>query len=304
LKLSIIIVSWNTWELLEGCLTSIYAHPPNGEFEVFVVDNASSDGSAQMVEERFPAVHLIENHENVGFARANNQAIIKTTSPSILLLNPDTEVKQGAFDKLINFMDDHPRAGAAGSRLLNPDGSLQTSCHPQPTLLRELWRLFHLDKIHPYGIYPMHAWDLEVPRSVEVLQGASLILRREALDQIGLLDEDYFVYSEEVDLCFRLQKAGWELYWVPDSQVIHHEGESTKLISDEMFLQLYKSKLLYFRKHHGFMAAAFYKGILFCAGLARLLVSPLAWLERPPRRQHHLSLAGNYFRMLMALPAM
>jgi GT2 family glycosyltransferase len=304
LKLSIIIVNWNTCDLLDGCLSSIYTHPPADLFEVFVVDNGSTDGSVRMVMRRFPQVCLIENHVNLGFSRANNQAIKETTCPYILLLNPDTEVKQGALDTLIDFMDDHPEVGAAGSRLLNPDGTLQVSCYPEPTHSREVWRLFHLDKFHPYGLYPMHTWDSETPRSVEVLQGASLILRRQALDQIGLLDEDYFVYSEEVDLCHRLKTAGWRLYWVPRSLVIHYEGQSTQQVSKEMFMHLYRGKLLYFRKHHGPLSVFLYKCILLTAGLARLSLGPLACFERPPQRQYHLTLASNYLRMILALPRM
>jgi N-acetylglucosaminyl-diphospho-decaprenol L-rhamnosyltransferase len=304
LILSIIIVSWNTRELLEGCLTSIYAHPPHGEFEVFVVDNASSDGSAQMVEEHFPPVRLIENSENIGFARANNLAIQQGIGRYVLLLNPDTEVKPGAIEALVEFMDDNPRAGAAGSCLLSPNDTLQPSCHPEPTISRELWRLFHLDKLYPYAIYPIERWDLKTPRLVDALQGACIILRRKALDQVGLLDEDFFIYSEEVDLCYRLRKSGWEIFWVPQSRVVHLGGQSTQQASKEMFLHLYRGKLLYFRKHHGWLAALIYKAILISAGFARLLVTPLAWFEQPSARQRHLTLARNYIRMLKVLPGM
>ena len=304
MNLSIIIVNWNTRDLLAKCLASIFAYPPSSQFEVWVVDNASSDGSTNIVSQDFPQVRLIRNSSNLGFARANNQAIRQATGRYVLLLNPDTKVMPGALPVLVAFMDESPTSGAAGPRLLSPDGKLQISSHPSPTLLREFWRLFHLDNLRPYSVYAMHAWDLVHPRPVEVLQGACLILRREALDQIGLLDEDYFIYSEEVDLCYRLKKAGWQTYWVPESEVIHFEGQSTRLVAREMFLQLYKSKLLYFRKHHGSMTALTYKAILFSAGIARLLVSPFAWLEHSQRRQKHLILAGNYFRMLLALPGM
>jgi GT2 family glycosyltransferase len=304
MKLSIIIVNWNTRDLLRECLSSIYKHPPSAAFEVLVVDNASADGSVQMLEEGFPQVRLIENHENIGFARANNQAIQQSIGHYVLLLNPDTQVKPNTLVDLVEFLDENPQAGAAGPRLLNPDGNLQTSCYPAPTLSKELWRLFHLDKLYTYGVYAMQAWDLDAPRSVDIVKGASLILRREALDQVGLLDEDYFIYTEEVDLCYRLKKSGWQLFWVPRSQVIHHEGQSTQLKSREMFLQLYKSKLIFFRKNHGSLAAGIYKAILFTASLTRLVVSPLAWLERGPKRQQHLKLAGNYFRMIMSLSGM
>ena len=268
------------------------------------MDNASTDGSAQMVRERFPWVRLIENRENVGFARASNQAIRDSAGRYVLLLNPDTEVKPGALETLVRFMDAHSKAGAAGARLLDPDGTLQPSCHPAPTLSRELWRLFHLDALWPYACYPMAVWDLDTPREVDAAQGACLILRREALDQVGLLDEDYFIYSEEVDLGHRLRQHGWEVYWVPQAVVVHYGGRSTEQVAPEMFLRLYQGKVLYFRKHHGWLAVRAYKLILLVAALARLLVSPLAWLERPPRRQEHLALAGHYRRLVTALPWM
>lgn len=304
MKLSIIIVSWNVCSFLKGCLTSLYAYPPAEDFEVFVVDNASKDGSHTMVKDSFPEVQLIENKENLGFARANNQGIKKSSGRYVLLLNPDTEVKPGSLESLVEFMDSHPEVGAAGSRYQNPDGSLQISCYPRPTLVREVWRLFHLDKFKQYAGYPVRSWDMETPRPVDTLQGASLILRRQTLDQVGLLDEDFFVYSEEVDLCYRIWKAGWGLYWVPQSQIIHFGGQSTQQESRKMFLQLYKSKLLYFRKHYGWGSVFIYKLILFAASFTRLLMVPIVWFEPPVKRQKHLTLAGNYFHLLFSLPGM
>lgn len=302
--LSIIIVNWNTRDLLAQCLQSVYDTVQGLEFEVFVVDNGSSDGSAAMVREWFPQVHLIENQENVGFARANNQAIRQSTGRYVLLLNPDTEVQPGALEMLVHFMEEHSQAGAAGARLLNPDGTLQPWCDPAPTLSRESWRLFHLDVFWPYGRYNMATWDLRTPREVDVVPGACLIIRQEALDQVGLLDEDYFIYSEEVDLCYRLRQAGWRIYWVPQSEVIHYGGQSTQQVAAEMFLRLHQGKVLYFRKHHGQPAACAYRLILLAAALTRLLLSPLAWLERSPRRQQHLTLASYYWRLVKVLPGM
>lgn len=314
IDLSIIIVNWNTRDLLAQCLASLFEQPTTDDgqpvlsvvggrrWAVWVVDNASTDGSAQMVRERFPQVRLIENTENVGFARANNQAISQSAGRYVLLLNPDTEVQPGALEALVRFMDAHTQAGAAGARLLNPDGTLQLSCYPAPTLPREFWRLFHLDVLWPYACYPTAGWDPNTPREVDVVQGACLILRREALDQVGLLDEDYFIYSEEVDLCHRLRQHGWKVCWVPQATVMHYGGQSTQQVAAEMFLRLYQGKLLYFRKHHGWLAAQVYKLILLAAALTRLLLSPLALLERPPQRQQHLVLAGHYRRLVRALP--
>ena len=302
--LSIVIVSWNTAKLLARCLRTIYAYPPTGDFEVLVVDNASNDMSAQMVQKQFPQAKLLENKVNIGFAGANNQAIRQSRGRYVLLLNPDTEVKPHALEQLIHFMDTHPQAGAVGARILNPDGSLQTSSFPAPTLFREFWRLFHLDVIRPYGSYDMADWSLDQPRKVDTLLGACLLLRRKALDQIGLLDENYFIFSEEVDLCYRLQKANWPLYWLPQAQIVHYGGQSTQQVAAEMFMYLYKSKVIFIRKHYGWLASYVYKLILLVTALARLLISPLAWLERPTRRQWHLTLASRYWQLVRALPGM
>ena len=302
--ISIIIVSWNTARLLENCLASILANAPTSPFDIWVVDNASTDDSHRMVREKFPQVHLVENRENVGFARANNQAIQRCAGKYVLLLNPDTLVASGALQALVEFLDKQPEAGAVGARILNPDGSLQISSHPRPTLSRELWRLFHLDSISPYAAYPLTKWEANQPQEVDVLMGACLLLRKEVLDKVGFLDEDYFMYSEEVDLCYRIQHAGWRLYWIPQAQVVHFGGQSTQQAPTEMFLNLYRSKVIYFRKHYGWPAAQIYKSILRIAALSRLMLAPFAIFEHSSRRQKHFTLVDRYWRLVLALPGM
>jgi len=320
--LSIIIVSWNTRDLLAECLQSLCTTldtsaqlaaqaprlPPldRGDLciEVWTVDNASTDGSVQLVRERFPWTRLIENQENTGFARANNRAIRQSSGRYVLLLNPDTQIRPGALESLVHFMDEHPEAGAAGAQILNPDETLQTSCYPAPTLTRELWRMLHLDALWLHGEYRMADWSLDKPREIEAALGACLILRTKALNQVGLLDESYFMYSEEIDLCHRLRQAGWHVYWVPQARVLHHGGQSTRQVATAMFLRLYQGKIRYFRKHYGQSSARLYKLILLLSSLPRLLLGPLARLERPPHRQRHLALAGNYRRLITALPEM
>jgi GT2 family glycosyltransferase len=304
IDLSIVVVSWNTQELLQKCLNSIYTNPAGVSFEIWVVDNNSIDGSVNMVQQEFPEVKLIKNPTNFGFAQANNQAIRRSVGRYVLLLNPDTRVKSGALATLVDYLDASPQVGAAGPRLLNPDGSLQVSCHPRPTLTREIWRLCHLDTLRPYAWYPQKKWNLEAPQEIDVLMGACLMVRREALNQVGLLDEDYFIYSEEVDLCYRIQKAGWRLYWVPGAEVVHYGGQSTRQAATEMFLHLYRSKIIYFRKNYGWPAVGVYKTILLFASLARLLLTPLVLLEASAQRHQHLSLSHRYGRLLLALPGM
>jgi GT2 family glycosyltransferase len=303
-SLSIIIVSWNTHKLLENCLASILANPPTSPFDIWVVDNASSDDSPQMVREKFPQIHLVENRENVGFARANNQVIQSCTGKYVLLLNPDTLVAAGALQALVDFLEEHPEAGAAGARMLQSDGSLQISSHPRPTVSRELWRLFHLDALLPYALYPLTKWETNQPQAVDLLAGSCLLLRKEVLEQVGFLDEDYFIYAEEIDLCYRIQRAGWHLYWVPQAEVVHFGGQSTQQVPTEMFLHLYHSNMKYFRKHYGWSAAQIYKLILSLAAFSRLILAPFVIFEHPSRRQKHLTLVDRYWRLMLALPGM
>ncbi|NMB87737.1 MAG: glycosyltransferase family 2 protein [Chloroflexi bacterium] len=304
MDLSIIVVSWNTRDLLVKCLESIYSNAPRYTFEVFVVDNDSSDDSVAVVEQSFQDVYLIKNTDNVGFARANNQAIHHCSGRYILLLNSDTEALPDAFDEMIAFLDQHPDAGAAGSYLIGADGRLQNSCYPEYSLFREVWRLLYLDKLKPLALYDMDRWDTEKPHEVDVIQGASLLLRRATLDLTGLLDEDYFMYSEEVDLCHRIKKNGWKLYWVPKSRVIHYGGQSTKLVAEKMFLRLYQSRVLYFRKNYGSLAAFVYKLILLFNSVLRLIFSPLVFLSRSESRKRKIKLITYYRRLILSLNKM
>lgn len=300
--LSILIVNWNTHDFLVQCLASIVAHPPDGEYEVIIVDNASADDSVAMVQERFPQAILIGNAANVGFAGANNQAIAHSRGRYLLLLNPDTVVEPGALTALVEFMDAESDAGVAGPLLLNPDGSLQDSCYLAPTIFRELWRLFHLDNLYPLAQYRMHEWPLDVPRPVDTVQGACMIVRREVIERSGAMDASFFMFSEEVDWCLRIRRSGWRIYWVPRSRVIHHGGQSTRQVATSMFVQLYRGKLQYFRKHYGRVYALLYKVVLLAAAAARILITPLVWLVVPARRSDSARLVRHYGRLIMALP--
>lgn len=299
--LSIIIVNWNTRELLAGCLSSVISCQlsvtDNCQLttETFVIDNASSDGSAAMVRERFPWARLIENAENAGFARANNQGIAAARGRYLLLLNPDTVVHPGALAALVAFMDAQPAAGACGARLLNGDGSLQPACHPMLTPGREFWRLLFLDRLWPRATYPMGRWDTVTPRRVEAIKGACLLLRREALDQVGPLDESYFMYTEEVDLCHRLAQAGWELWYVPAAVVTHYGEGSSRQAAKAMYVQLYHSKVQFYRKFGGEGGARQFKRFLRLAYWPRLAVASLGSRLKPA-----LSAQARTYRCLLA----
>jgi GT2 family glycosyltransferase len=304
MHLSIVIVSWNVIDLLVNCLRSISTHPPAVDYEVWVVDNASKDDSVRVLQEQFPHVNLIINPTNVGFAAANNQAMEAARGRYVLLLNPDTLVYEDTLQKLVDFLDANPQAGAVGSLYESQDGSLQPSCFPYPTLSRELWRLLHLDRIVTYGVYDMRAWSREIPRKVDTLQGASLMLRRSALEQTGLLDTGYVMYTEEIDLCYRLHQHGWTLYWVPQSRITHFGGQSTQQMALKMFLCLYGSKVQFFRKHYGEASARGYKRILRVTSYLRLALASIGSSLRPQKRQHYRQLLENYGALIAELPVM
>lgn len=322
MDLSIIIVNWNTRELLAGCLESIASHQMSlveGDaelriyrqslaIEIFVVDNASTDGSLAMVRKRFPQVRLIENHENVGFARANNQAIrVSQACPEpsrrsryVLLLNSDTQVYPGALETMVQFMEEHPQAGGCGPQLLNADGSLQVSCHPILTPEREFWRLLFLDRLWRRATYVQQGWDQQAPRQVEVIKGACLLVRRASLEQVGLLDEQYFMYTEEMDLCYRLAQAGWQLWWVPQATVKHFGEASSNQIAEAMYVQLYRSKVQFYRKFGGARRADRFKHLLRLAYAPRLAIAALGAFFSPSLAAR----ARTYRRLLAELRGM
>ncbi|OGO36020.1 MAG: hypothetical protein A2W35_15030 [Chloroflexi bacterium RBG_16_57_11] len=302
--LSVIVVNWNTGDLLRRCLESIYADLADIQAEVLVVDSASTDRSLIATQEQFPQAHYLRTQVNIGFGSANNLALRQAKGDYLLLLNPDTLVHPGAINTLLDYMGQNQNVGASASRLLNADGSLQYSCSAEPTLGREFLRMFHLGRVRPDGYYPMETWDLTSPRRVEVILGACMLLRRTALDQAGLFDERFFMYSEEVDLCRRIRLAGWDIYWFPQAIITHYGGQSTRQMAAEMFVQLYRAKIEFFRKHHGPLQASLYKLILCFSGLPRLILAPVGRLEPAPRGERHRTIAENYQRLLRALPGL
>lgn len=303
MTLSIVIVNWNTRDLLASCLASLRQGAQTFGtigLETFVVDNGSTDGSAQLVNERFPAVRLIANQRNLGFAPANNQAIALACGRYVLLLNSDTVVQHDALTEMVTFMDANPTAGACGARLLHADGSLQPSCQPMLTPGREFWRLTFLERVWSRASYPMQTWDVTTPRQVEVIKGACLMLRRAALDQVGLLDDGYFMYTEEVDLCYRLAQAGWTLWYVPAATVTHFGEASSRQEAETMYVQLYRSKVQFYRKFGGPRRARRFKVLLAIAYAPRALIATVrGWLNVAwqPR-------ARTYRRLLAELPGM
>lgn len=267
--LSIIIVNWNTCQLLANCLASIETHPPVGHsLEICVVDNSSTDGSVQMLENRFPQVHLIANEQNVGFAAANNQGIRCSTGRYLLLLNSDTEVHGQTLTNIINYLDTYPGVGLVGGRLHNPDGSLQyypTQALTLRTLLLILWRL------PGYHSFWRGAIDAEQPTPVQRVKGACMAVRRTALEDVGYMSEDYFLYAEEDDWCLRFSRSSWGIYYLPSATVTHYGGASTRQLSAAARENLYRSRIIYLRKHFGKLHALVYKMAIFLSYSPKLL---------------------------------
>jgi N-acetylglucosaminyl-diphospho-decaprenol L-rhamnosyltransferase len=250
--LTIIIVSWNTRELLAHCLGAVYATVRGCTFRVVVVDNGSADGSAQMVCQCFPQAHLVENRENAGFARANNQAIELSQGRFVLLLNSDTIPQPGALDRMVKFMEDQPGAGIVGANILNPDNTPQLCFGKFPSVLSESMTAWGFNSRWPLSRWqsPPLGFSGEHIETDWVL-GAALLIRHEVLIQAGGLDEDYFMYSEEVDLAYRVKKVGWHVFVLGTAPVVHLGGQSSQQIPAPMKAELFRSKVRYFLKHHG-----------------------------------------------------
>ena len=251
-RLSLIIVSYNTQSLLARCLASIAAepHPPD---EVIVVDNASADDSVAMAREQFPHVQVIANAENRGFAAACNQGLRLAKGDFLCLLNPDTELFPGALAALAAFLAAHPEVGVAGPTLLSSDGTYQHAAFRFPTLPMAFIDFFPLNhrllNSRLNGRYPFRLY--EHPFAMDHPLGACMMVRREACTDVGLLDERFFMYCEEIDWCRRIKQADWEIMHVPGARVVHHGGQSTKQTAGRMFVELHRSRFRLFAKHHG-----------------------------------------------------
>jgi GT2 family glycosyltransferase len=286
--LSIVIVSWKVRDLLQRCLHSVLGvgrpktegdaectapcilHPaPN--IEILVVDNGSTDGSVEMLRADFPDVHVVVNAENRGFPAANNQGIALAEGRYVLLLNPDTEVVGDALAAMLAFADEHPDVGVIGPQLLNPDGSVQSSRRRFPTLATAFFESTWLQPCAPRSLIERY-YVLDQPDDavldVDWMQGAALMARREAIDQVGPMDERFFMYSEELDWCRRFRDAGWRVVYLPIARVIHYAGKSSEQVLPARHVHFQTSKVRYFCKYHGRAAA----------GLLRLfLLSNYAW---------------------------
>ena len=254
MKLSVVIVNYNVRHFLEQCLSSVRRAVRDIEAEVWVVDNNSVDGSVRMLRDKFPEVRLIANNENLGFSKANNQAIRQSEGEYVLLLNPDTVVEDDTFTKIIAFMDAHPEAGGLGVKMIDGKGNfLPESKRGLPTPDVAFYKIFGLSKIFPrsktFGKYHLGFLDKDKVHEVEILSGAFMFMRRSALDKTGLLDESFFMYGEDIDLSYRIVKAGYKNYYFPETRIIHYKGESTKKSSINYVFVFYNAMVIFARKH-------------------------------------------------------
>ena len=259
IDLSIVIVNWNVRDLLRRCLHSISnLQSPISNSEVIIVDNASTDGSVEMVRAEFPGVHLITNADNRGFPAANNQGLAIAQGRYVLLLNPDTEVTGDALETMIAFADAHPDVGLIGPQLLNPDGSVQPSRRRFPTLLTAFCESTWLEGYAPRRLLERY-YVLDRPndtvQDVDWVTGAAMMARREAIAQVGPMDDGFFMYSEELDWCRRFREAGWRVVYLPAAQIVHHVGKSSEQVVAARHIHFQTSKVRYFRKYHGPLVA-------------------------------------------------
>lgn len=265
--LSIVVVSWNVRELLEQCLQSLLRGASwdapgvwrtlagDRRFEVLVVDSASTDGSPDMVRDRFPEVRLYASDENLGYTGGNNLGLKESLGRYALLLNPDTEVINGALDQMVTYLEEHADVGVVGPQLLYPDGRIQSSRRRFPSLATALVDSTFLEKWFPKHPTIRHYRVLDRPddevSEVDWLVGACLLVRRRVVEEVGLLDEEYFMYSEELDWQRRIRNAGWKVVYLPQAQVLHYEGKSSAQVGALTHIRFSRSKVRYFQKYHG-----------------------------------------------------
>ncbi|MHC4539781.1 MAG: glycosyltransferase family 2 protein [Planctomycetota bacterium] len=278
IDLSISIVNHNNKECLRSCLDSIYSDAPKTGFEVTVVDNGSSDGSVDVLRQAFPLVNFIENPENRGFVKANNQGIRASRGRYLLSLNNDTIIRNGTLGGLVRFMEEHPDVGVCGPKVLNQDGTLQLQCRRSfPTISSSLFYFLKLHRLFPrserFGRYLMTQWDCNKPGDVDSVSGCCLMVRREVIEQVGALDENFIMYGDDLDWCYRIKQSGWRVCYVPDVQIVHLGGQSSRRQPRKCVILFYRAMAIFYRKHyapnHNFvMNYVVYAGIYLKAAIS------------------------------------
>ena len=279
MDLSIIIVSYNNKKLLKHTIDSIYRTQQNINFEIVVVDNNSTDGSVDLIKQKYKQVKLIENNNNLGFSKANNKGINQSKGKYILLLNSDTVVTNNCFEKCVKYMDEHPGIGALGCKVVLPDGKLDPACKRSfPTPEVSFYRMMGLSKLFPksrrFGKYNLTYLDENEIHDVDCLVGAFMMVRREVIDEVGLLDENFFMYGEDIDWCYRIKKAGWKIVYYPEAQIIHYKGGSSDKKNPKLIYEFYRSMYLFYNKHYK-AKYSFITTLLVYAGIGIILTLKL-----------------------------
>ena len=284
--LSIVVVSYNTLEMTRECLSSIFDQSANKQkIEVIVIDNASSDGSVEMIERLFKQVKLIKNRQNLGFAAANNLGFNFASADYVLLLNSDTVVLGDVLEQSVKYLQSNPEVGAMGCRILNTDKSMQASCSGYPTLWRLLAMTIGLDRLFcQFDQYRLRCWQRDSERDVEVISGCYLLVRREIINKVGYLDENFFFFGEETDWCLRMRMAGWKLRFAPVGEIIHHGGGSVKKLNFKRDVMLTDATIRLHRKNGGIYHARVAFLILCLFNISRALFWSIASLINPRAR--------------------
>ncbi len=284
MDISVVIVGWNAKHYLGLCLDSLAEAPPRRSMEIFVVDNASTDGSAEMIEARFPHVKLIKSRKNLGFAKGNNVAIRQCQGRYIALVNPDVIVFPGCLDALADFLDQNPKVGDVGPRVFNPDMSQQSTCRRFPTIWNNLCSATGLaSKFKNSRLFAgehMFFFPHDRTLAVDVVVGCFNMVRREAFEAVGLLDEDLFMYGDDVDWCRRCWKAGWQVVFYPGARAIHDRGKTTAPFPVRFAVAQQRSVLHYWKKHHGFWGVLGIRSIMLFHHLSRYAFGVVAGFTR------------------------
>jgi GT2 family glycosyltransferase len=277
LDVSVVIVSWNTRDILRGCIRSIFEQTREASFEVFVIDNNSHDGSVEMVRAEFPEVKLIANAENRGFAAGCNQGMRAASARFTLLLNPDTIILDDAISRCVKYADLHPDVGVVGCQVFDDENRISPTGFSFPSPLTEFLALSGLSRAFPrsrlFGRPELSWWDRKTEQDVDVVTGMFMLVRRGAIAEVGLMDESYFVYSEEADWCYRFARAGWRRVFIPSARIVHLDGgaKSTSQAPTKMFVQKQKSSMIYHRKNLGLGAWLLVKAIYIGSNSVRMV---------------------------------
>ncbi|OPA76072.1 glycosyl transferase family 2 [Paenibacillus selenitireducens] len=278
MDLSIIILNYNTRQLTLDCLQSVYSSITKFSYEVIIIDNHSKDDSVQHFQQQYPMATLIANEDNVGFSRANNQGIRIAQGRYILLLNSDTIVEPDTLDIMIRFMDEQPNVGASGCKVVLPDGSLDKACRRGfPTPSASFYYAFGFSKLFPnnprFNQYQLGYLSSDESYPIDCLVGAFMLVRREAIDQVGMLDEEFFMYGEDIDWCYRIKEAGWQIYYYAETKITHYKGASSRRKPYKIIYEFHRAMYLFHRKHYRKKYAILTNGLVYIGIFVKFMMS-------------------------------